>query len=116
LNIDDQIRKCREFAGRHQITPDRDAKQGEETQGEIANRARAIAVGNRSSALLDELGKPGRELDGISEELLAADGCGLDARLQEIEGFVQKRLHDIRGLLFADVAGRKPNSRSTAPR
>ncbi|PYU78745.1 MAG: hypothetical protein DMG50_26370 [Acidobacteria bacterium] len=27
----------------------------------------------------------------------------LDARLQEIEEFVQKRLQDIRGLLFADV-------------
>jgi hypothetical protein len=44
-----------------------------------------------------------RELDGISEELLAADGRGLDARFQEIEGFVQKRLQDIRGLLFADA-------------
>jgi hypothetical protein len=28
---------------------------------------------------------------------------GLDARLQEIEAFVQKSLQDIRGLLFADV-------------
>jgi hypothetical protein len=33
----------------------------------------------------------------------SADGHGLDARLQEIEKFVQKRLQDIRGLLFADV-------------
>ena len=53
--------------------------------------------------MLDELGKRERELDSISEELLAADGRGLDARLQEIEEFVQKRLQDIRGLLFADV-------------
>jgi hypothetical protein len=36
-------------------------------------------------------------------ELLAADGRGLDARLREIDEFVQKRLQDIRGLLFADV-------------
>jgi hypothetical protein len=39
----------------------------------------------------------------FSEELLAADGRELDARFQEIEAFVQKRLQDIRGLLFADV-------------
>jgi hypothetical protein len=58
---------------------------------------------HRSAALLDELGKRERELDGISEELIAADGNGLDARLQEIERFVQKRLQAIRGLLFADV-------------
>ena len=38
-----------------------------------------------------------------SEELLAADGRGLDARLREIEEFVQKRVQDIRGLLFVDV-------------
>src|SRR5260370_42317851 len=59
--------------------------------------------GHRSAALLDELGKRERELEGISEELIAADGNGLDSRLREIEEFVQKRLQDIRGLLFADV-------------
>ena len=75
----------------------------EKLKAEIANLARAIAEGHRSAALLDELGKRERELDDISEELLAADGRGLDARLQEIEEFVQKRLQDIRGLLFADV-------------
>jgi hypothetical protein len=53
--------------------------------------------------LFDELGKRERELDGISEDLLAADGRGLDARLNGIEEFVQKRLQDIRGLLTADV-------------
>ncbi len=75
----------------------------EKLKAEIANLARAVAEGHRSAALLDELGKRERELDSISEELLAADGRGLDARLQEIEEFVQKRLQDIRGLLFADV-------------
>src|SRR3984893_10776277 len=75
----------------------------EKLKTEIANLARAIAEGHRSAALLDELGKRERELDSISEELLAADGRGLDARLREIEEFVQKRLQDIRGLLLADV-------------
>ena len=75
----------------------------EKLKAEIANLARAIAEGHRSAALLDELGKRERELDDISEELLAADGRGLDARFREIEEFVQKRLQDIRGLLFADV-------------
>src|SRR5580692_7122596 len=75
----------------------------EKLKAEISNLARAIAEGHRSAALLDQLGKRERELDDISEELLAADGRGLDARLQEIGAFVQKRLQDIRGLLFADV-------------
>jgi hypothetical protein len=75
----------------------------EKLKTEIASLARAIAEGHRSAALLDELGKRERELDSISEELLAADGRGLDARFREIEEFVQKRLQDIRGLLFADV-------------
>jgi hypothetical protein len=75
----------------------------EKLKTEIANLARAIAEGHRSAALLEELGKRERELDSISEELLAADGRGLDARFREIEEFVQKRLQDIRGLLFADV-------------
>jgi len=74
----------------------------EKLKTEIVNLARAIAEGHRSAALLDELGKRERELDSISE-LLAADGRGLDARIREIEEFVQKRLQDIRGLLFADV-------------
>jgi hypothetical protein len=75
----------------------------EKLKAEIANLARAVAEGHRSAALLDELGKRERGLDSISEELLAAEGRGLDARLQEIEEFVQKRLKDIRGMLFADV-------------
>ena len=75
----------------------------EKLKKEIANLARAIAEGHKSAASLEELGNREKELDDISEELLAADGRGLDARLREIEVFVQKRLQDIRGLLFADV-------------
>jgi seryl-tRNA synthetase len=75
----------------------------EKLKAEISNLPTAIAEGHKSAALLDQLGKRERELDDISEELLATDGRGLDARLQEIEAFVQKCLQDIRGLLFADV-------------
>jgi hypothetical protein len=75
----------------------------EKLKTEITNLARAIADGHSSAALLSELGKREQELDKISEDLLAADGRGFDAKLQEIEAFVQKRLQDIRGLLFADV-------------
>jgi hypothetical protein len=75
----------------------------EKLKGEIANLACAVAEGHSSPALFGELGKRERELDGISEQLLAADGTGFDARLQEIERFVHQRLHDVRALLFADV-------------
>jgi hypothetical protein len=49
----------------------------EKLKTEISNLATAIAEGHRSAALLDQLGKCERELDDISEELLAADGRGL---------------------------------------
>jgi hypothetical protein len=75
----------------------------EKLKTEITNLARAIADGHSCTALLSELGKREQELDKISEDLLTADGRGFDAKLQEIEAFVQKRLQDIRGLLFADV-------------
>ena len=75
----------------------------EKLKAEIANLACAVADGHNSPALFGELGKRERELEGISEQLLAADGTGFDARLQEIEQFVQKRLQDVRRLLFADV-------------
>ena len=75
----------------------------EKLKAEIANLARAVAEGHRSVALLDELGKREKDFDSINEELFAADGRELDARLQEIEAFVQKRLQDIRGFLFAGV-------------
>jgi hypothetical protein len=45
----------------------------------IAAGTWACAKKARSAALLDELGKRERERDDISEELLAADGRGLDA-------------------------------------
>jgi DNA repair exonuclease SbcCD ATPase subunit len=75
----------------------------EKLKTEIANLARVIADGHQSTALLQELGKRERELESISDELLAADGQGLDARFQEIETFVRNRLRDIRSLLVADV-------------
>jgi len=49
----------------------------EKLKTEISNLATAIAEGHRSAALLGQLGKRERELDDISEELLAADGRGL---------------------------------------
>jgi hypothetical protein len=75
----------------------------EKLKTEITQLGRAIADGHSSAALLSALVKREQELDKISEDLLAADGRGFDAKLQEIEAFVQKRLQDIRGLLFADV-------------
>jgi hypothetical protein len=84
----------------------------EKLKAEIANRARAVSEGHESAALLDELGKRERELDSISEELLSAHGRGLDARLQEIEAFVQKRLRDIRGMLLGEV----PRAKADLPK
>ena len=75
----------------------------EKLKAEIANLANAIAEGHSSSALMAELAKREKELDSISEQLLATNGTGLDAKLREMQQFVQERLQDVRGLLFADV-------------
>jgi site-specific DNA recombinase len=75
----------------------------EKLKAQIANLASAIAEGHNSVALMAELAKREKELDSISEQLLATDGAGLDAKLYEVQQFVQKRLQDVRGLLFADV-------------
>jgi hypothetical protein len=39
----------------------------------------------------------------LFEQLLDTNGTGLDAKLREMQQFVQERLQDVRGLLFADV-------------
>jgi hypothetical protein len=75
----------------------------EKLKAEIAHLARVIADGHQSAALLEELTKRERELDGISEELLATDERGLEARFREIDEFVRRRLKDIQGMLVADV-------------
>jgi site-specific DNA recombinase len=75
----------------------------EKLKSEIANLANAIAQGHASATLIAELAKREKELDGISEQLLATNGSGLDAKLHEMQQFVHKRLQDIRSLLFADV-------------
>jgi hypothetical protein len=75
----------------------------EKLKAEIANLANAIAEGHSSSALMAELAKREKELDSIGEQLLDPNGTGLDAKLHEMQRFVQERLQDVRGLLFADV-------------
>jgi hypothetical protein len=53
---------------------------------------------------LCELSKREKELDGISsEQLLATDGTGLDAKLQEMQELVRSRLVDVRSSLFVDA-------------
>jgi hypothetical protein len=62
-----------------------------------------LPPGRHSPALLTELEKRERRLDEISDELLATDGRGIDARLREIEVLVLSRLRDIHGRLTGEV-------------
>jgi hypothetical protein len=57
--------------------------------------------------LLSELTSREKELEAINDELLSAEGNGIDARLEEIESFVHQRLKDIRWLLLGEVARAK---------
>ena len=75
----------------------------ERLKEEVNNLAGVIATGRHSPALLAELEKRERRLDEISDELLASDGRGIDARLQEIEDFVFSRLKDLSGLLAGEI-------------
>jgi len=73
------------------------------TQTEIANLASVIASGRHSPALLAELEKRERRLEEISDELLATDSRGIDARLKEIEAFVLSSLQNIQERLIGEV-------------
>ena len=79
----------------------------ERLKAEIGNLARAIAERGHSSALLSELTSREKQLEAINDELLSAEGNRIDARLEEVENFVQQPLKDIRGLLLGDVARAK---------
>ena len=72
-------------------------------KAEISNLAAVIASGRHSPALLAELEKRKRRLEEISDALLATDGRGIDARLQEIEAFVLNGLADIQARLAGEV-------------
>jgi len=80
----------------------------ERLKEEVNNLAGVIATGRHSPALLAELEKRERRLDEISDELLASDGRGIDARLREIEDFVLNRMKDLNGLL----AGETPRAKA----
>jgi hypothetical protein len=88
--------------------------RGEILKAEIANLAHAIAEGHSSAALLGELGKRERELDGISEELLAADGRGFDAKLQRSWSLFRSACRTFAGYSLLMFPGRKQNSPNTA--
>ena len=70
---------------------------------EIDNLAEAIAEGHRSSALLDQLTKRERELETISEGLLAANETGIQAKLEEIETFIRKQFADLGKLVCGPI-------------
>ncbi len=74
---------------------------------EIDNLAEAIAEGHRSSALLDQLTKRERELETISEGLLAANETGIQAKLEEIETFIRKRFADLGKLASLEAESAK---------
>ncbi len=78
-------------------------EERERLKNEIGNLAGVIAVWRHSPALLAELEKRERRLEEISDELLATDGRGIDARLKEIEAFVLSGLQSIQGRLAGEI-------------
>jgi hypothetical protein len=78
-------------------------EERERLKSEIANIAGVIASGHHSAALLAELEKRERRLEQISDELLATDSRGINARLKEIEAFVLGRLANIQERLAGEV-------------
>jgi site-specific DNA recombinase len=78
-------------------------QERERLKGEISNLAAVIAQGRQSPALLAELEKRERRLTEIGDEIFSSTSDGLDAKLQDIERFIMRRLGDIHGLLTGDV-------------
>jgi hypothetical protein len=78
-------------------------EERERLKTEVSNLAGVVASGRHSPALLAELEKRERRMEEISEELLATDGRGLDARLKEIESFALSGLGDIQGRLAGEI-------------
>ena len=78
-------------------------QEREKVKLEIGNLAAVIAQGRQSPALLAKLEKRERRLTEISDEIFSSSENGLDAKLNEIEEFVMRRLGDIHGLLTGDV-------------
>jgi len=78
-------------------------EEREQLKTEIANLACVIASGRHSPALLAELEKRERRLEEISDELLATDSSGIDARLKEIEAFVLSSLQNVQERLAGEV-------------
>jgi site-specific DNA recombinase len=78
-------------------------QEREKLKVEISNLAAILAQGRQSPALLSELEQRERRLAEISDEIFSSTGNSLDAKLQDIERFVMKRLGDIHGLLTGDV-------------
>ncbi len=78
-------------------------EERERLKNEIGNLAGVLASGRHSPALLAELEKRERRLEEISDELLAPDGRGVDARLKEIVAFVLSGLRTIQGRLSGGI-------------
>ena len=100
----------RQLRARIQATRDDVAsvrQRRERLKAEIANLARGSAERGHSSALLSELAPREGELEKLNDELLSAEGNGIDARLEEIGAFVRRRLQDIRALLYGNFARAK---------
>ena len=74
---------------------------------EIENLASAIAEGHRSPALLEQLSKRERELEAMSDELLAVNETGIQAKLEEMEAFIRKRFANLGQLASLEVRAAK---------
>ena len=89
-------------------------QEREKLKGEISNLAAVIAQGRQSPALLSELEKRERRVAEISDEIFSSTSNSLDAKLQDIERFVMRRLSDIHGLLTETCCERSQSWQSTA--
>jgi site-specific DNA recombinase len=78
-------------------------QEREKLKLEIRNLATVIAQGRQSPALA-ELETRERRLAEISDQIFSSGKDGLDAKLEEIEDFVMRRLGDIHGLLTGGVS------------
>ena len=75
-----------------------------ELEQQLGRLIDAVAQSGGSSALLGAISERERELQEITEQVLATGPRSLEAELAEIRGFVKDQISDIRAVLGRDVS------------
>ena len=85
-------------------TLDADRKRSAVLETELSRLTDRVAAGDDFSSLREAIASRDRELQTIRDRVLSAGPDSLEADLSSIRAFVTRKLRDLTGLLYRDVA------------